>query len=176
MGPLSGLVAAVSFEGDVLTWIHRFKYPAPGLAGLDPAARSVALELARAAAARACTPPPDCVVPIPLHRQRLAARGFNPSALLAREIARVAGVRFAPRLLVRTRDTPSQTGRGRRARIQNVAGAFSCRTPARVPDRIWLVDDVVTTGSTLREAARLLRRCGARQVLGICAARTRLLR
>jgi predicted amidophosphoribosyltransferase len=70
------------------------------------------------------------------------------------------------------RDTPSQTGLDRRARARNVAGAFRVRRGARIPPRVWLVDDVVTTGATLAEAARVLRRAGARQVAAICAART----
>jgi predicted amidophosphoribosyltransferase len=75
-----------------------------------------------------------------------------------------------PRLLARLRDTPSQTGLSRRARRRNVRGAFRALGPA--PARVWLVDDVVTTGATLWEAARVLRRAGAREVVALCAART----
>jgi len=70
------------------------------------------------------------------------------------------------------RDTPSQTGLDRRARARNVAGAFRVRRGARIPSRVWLVDDVVTTGATLREAARALRHAGARRIVAICVART----
>ena len=72
--------------------------------------------------------------------------------------------------LRRLRDTPSQTGLNRRARQRNVAGAFRCN--GRVARVVWLVDDVVTTGATLSECARVLRRSGARRVVGLCAART----
>jgi ComF family protein len=125
-------------------------------------------------------PPPareyTWVIPVPLHPRRLRQRGFNPAAFLAAEIARSAGLSFEARWLVRLRDTPSQTGLGRQARRRNLAGAFACRRlPARasdVPQRVWLVDDVVTTGATLQSAARCLHEAGARQVLALCAART----
>ena len=112
------------------------------------------------------------VVPVPLHPRRLRARGFNPACVLARALARERGIRLDPVALRRVRDTPSQTGLDRRARRRNVRGAFVARS--RVPPRVWLVDDVVTTGSTLGEAARALHRAGARSVVGICAARTPL--
>ena len=169
---LDALVAGAEFRMPVEGWIRRFKYPRPGLAGLDPKAEAIVRALAREAAARAPGPPPDLVVPIPLHPRRLRARGFNPACELARAIARPARLRLAPGALARLRDTPSQTGLERAARRRNVRGAFRARGP--VPPRIWLVDDVVTTGSTLAEAARALRRAGARRVVGVCAARTPL--
>ena len=130
-------------------------------------------ELARAAAARAPGPPPDWIVPVPLHRRRLRERGFNPAALIARELARLSGAHFSARTLVRLRDTPSQTGLGRRARQRNVAGAFACRPGIALPDSIWLVDDVVTTRSTLEACGRALRKAGALRIVGVCLARTR---
>jgi ComF family protein len=167
---LDALVAAAEFQAPVEGWIRRFKYPRPGLAGLDPAAGAVARALAREAAARAPGPPPDLVVPVPLHPRRLRARGFNPACEVARAVAAPSGLRVAPRALARLRDTPSQTGLSRAERRRNLRGAFRARRP--VPPRIWLVDDVVTTGSTLGEAARALRRAGARRVVGVCLART----
>lgn len=169
---LRACLASVAFEGEVEDWIHRFKYPAPGLRGLDPAPAAIVLALIRESARRAPTGGDTRVVPVPLHASRLRARGFNPAARLARAVARARGIRCAPVALERIRDTPSQTGLSRRARARNVAGAFRVRTARRLPRRIWLVDDVVTTGSTLSEAARALREAGAREVIGICVART----
>ena len=77
-----------------------------------------------------------------------------------------------PRALLRIRDTPSQTGQGRSARRRNVAGCFAAGPRGAVPESVWLVDDVVTTGATLGEAARTLRRAGARRVAALCLART----
>lgn len=171
-GPLAACVAAAEFAGEVEAWIHRFKYPAPGIAGLDPAALAVARGLVREAARIAAGGPPQLVVPIPLHPRRLRVRGFNPAAILARSLARELRAPFDPVALRRVRDTPSQTGLDRRERRHNVRGAFRTAERARLPGRVWLVDDVVTTGSTLTEAARVLRRAGARTVVAVCAART----
>jgi predicted amidophosphoribosyltransferase len=110
---------------------------------------------------------------VPLHPRRLRERGFNPAALIARELARATGAKFVPRALVRLRDTPSQTGLGRVRRRRNVAGAFACRKGVCVPESLWLVDDVVTTRSTLEEGARVLRRDGAKRIAAVCLARAR---
>ena len=173
--PLPGLaacVAALAYEGEVLRWIRRFKYPLPGIYGLDPAAMSVARSFVREAAARVPGPPPQLLVPVPLHPRRLRSRGFNPAALLARTVAREIGVPVDPTALLRVRDTESQTGLDRAARRRNVRGAFRARRHLSAPPRVWLVDDVITTGSTVAEAARVLRRAGARAVTAVCAART----
>jgi ComF family protein len=109
----------------------------------------------------------DLVVPVPLHRWRLFRRRFNQAALLAHAVARDAGLRCAPDLLVRRHRTPSQAGLSRSGRQRNVKGAFAVR-PSRgslVADaRILLVDDVLTTGSTVSECARVLLRTGAARV------------
>jgi ComF family protein len=151
-------------------WVRRFKYPRGGLAGLDPPARGVARWLAAQAAALAPGEAPQRIVPVPLHPRALRRRGFNPAAVLARAVARVRGARVVPGALERTRDTPSQTGLDRPGRRRNVRGAFRAR--GAQPERVWLVDDVVTTGATLAEAARALREAGAREIVAVCAART----
>jgi ComF family protein len=166
--PLAAWHAAILHSGAGADWVRRFKYPARGLAGLDPAAEAAALGLARALARSLPGAAPDRVAPVPLHPRRLRERGFSPAALLARAVAREARVPFAPVLLERVRDTTSQTALSRAERRRNVSGAFAARSPA--PERVWLVDDVATTGSTLAEAARALRRAGAREVVGVCLA------
>ncbi|MDH3519406.1 MAG: double zinc ribbon domain-containing protein [Myxococcales bacterium] len=168
--PLRACVASVWFRDEIELWIRRFKYPHRGLAARDAAAAGVVRALARAAAERAPGAAPACVIPVPLHARALRRRGFNPAALLARDVACAVAAPFSALALRRLRDTPSQTGLDRAARRRNVRGAFSAPHP--VPERLWLVDDVVTTAATLEEAARALRRAGAREVIAICAART----
>ena len=170
-GPLAACAAAVWFEGAAATWLKRFKYAAPGLLGLDPAAEAVALALIREAG-RGRRPLPDAIVPVPLHPARIRARGFQPAALLAGALARSLELPLLAGRLIRTRDTPSQTGKGRAERRRNVAGCFGVVSPAPLPRSLWLVDDVVTTGATLGEAARALRRAGSREIAAVCAART----
>jgi predicted amidophosphoribosyltransferase len=167
---LDACVAAAWFSGAAALWVKRFKYAAPGLRGLDPAAEAVALALIREAAAALPGPRPDAVAAVPLHPARLRRRGFAPAAVLARAAGRALGVPVLRGALLRTRDTPSQTGMGRVARRRNVAGCF--RAARVAPARVWLVDDVVTTGATLGEAARALHAAGARRVAALCLART----
>ncbi len=112
----------------------------------------------------------DLIVPVPLHRKRQAERGYNQSALLARELGERMGVRVAPAELVRTIQTRPQVGLNREERRANIAGAFQCA--GRVTDlRIVLIDDVCTTGATLEACAAELRAAGARQVVGLTVAR-----
>ena len=172
--PLDGCVAGVAFSGEIESWIWRFKYPGRSLSALDPTVAALIGELSREAIARAPGSLPDLLVPIPLHPRRLRQRGFNPALSIARQVTRLTGVPCSPRCLRRLRDDPSQTGLDRRARRRNVAGTFQRRGHKRLPERIWLVDDVVTTGSTLSEAARVLRAGGARWIVGLCVARTPL--
>ena len=171
--PLVACRTSVAFGDAAEHWIHRFKYPGRCLAGLDPGPRAVVCDLVRESARRMSRPPPDEIVPIPLHPNRLRSRGFNPAAVLAREVASELSCRWTPDLLTRVRDTPSQTELDRRQRRRNVAGAFVARR--RPPPHVWLVDDVVTTGSTLESAARALRAAGAREVAAVCIARVPLL-
>jgi ComF family protein len=116
----------------------------------------------------------DVVVPVPMHRWRLFTRRFNQSAMLAREIARRTGLRLETGALVRTRATPPQVGLSRREREANVAGAFkvSERSKQQIAGRrVLLVDDVITTGSTVDACARVLKSAGAASVDVLALAR-----
>jgi ComF family protein len=114
----------------------------------------------------------DLVVPVPLHWWRRWTRGYNQAEAIARELAAGLGVPFAPHLLRRTRWTTQQVQPTRDARRENVKGAFRVRTGARrTAKTVLLVDDVMTTGSTLGEAARVLRAAGAERVVVAVLAR-----
>jgi ComF family protein len=114
----------------------------------------------------------DLIVPVPLHQRRLRWRGFNQSALLARTLAAHTGRQVELRALARVRATPPQVGLGERQRRRNVARAFGVREPDRLRDRrVLLIDDVMTTGATVNECARVLRRAGAAQVDVVVLAR-----
>ena len=112
----------------------------------------------------------DLLLPLPLHPSRLRTRGFNQSLEIARVTSRALGIPMNPGILTRIRATPPQAELPLKERARNVRGAFECaRDLAGI--RILLVDDVMTTGSTLREAARILKLHGAGQITVAVAAR-----
>ncbi len=155
------VVAAFAYGGAIAEAITRFKY------GRRPdLARPLADLLWRALEPHARARGPWLVVPVPLHASRLAERGYNQSALLARRLAgRLSSARVLPLALARTRDTPRQATLGRSERLLNVADAFVARRPGRLAgSRVLLVDDVMTTGATLDGCERAIWRAGAREV------------
>jgi ComF family protein len=104
----------------------------------------------------------DVIVPVPLHWTRLFARRYNQAGLLAHAIHAAGGPPVAPDWLVRRRRTPSQSRMGAAARARNVGGAFALRPGTSVAGkRVVVVDDVLTSGATAEECARVLRRAGA---------------
>ena len=115
----------------------------------------------------------DVVVPVPLHPRRLAERGYNQSALLARSVAQQLDIPFAPRALERCRQTAQQARLGRAERLENMAEAFAVRDkPAVALRSVLLVDDVLTTGATLLACRQALAKAGARDVTSACLARS----
>lgn len=110
-------------------------------------------------------PRPDRIIPVPLHRARLRERGYNQALEIARPVARALGVPLDFRSLVRVRATAPQTGMTVKARRKNLRGAFEVRNETAVRNRrVALVDDVMTTGSTVQAAAQCLRASGASAV------------
>lgn len=112
------------------------------------------------------------LVPVPLHPKRERERGFNQSALLARELASRSGLEVVEKALVRTRNVPPQSTLEAVRRARNVRGIFDVKDPDRIRGRvIVLVDDVYTTGATIKECAMTLLKAGAAEVRGITLAR-----
>jgi ComF family protein len=104
----------------------------------------------------------DMIMPVPLHWTRLFTRRYNQAGLLAHAVRAAGGPPVMADWLVRRRRTPSQGRLGPVARVRNVRGAFAVRRGCDVKGkRIVLVDDVLTTGATVEECARVLRRGGA---------------
>src|SRR5439155_16560359 len=108
---------------------------------------------------------------VPLHRDRLRERGYNQSALLARELGRRWALPLAADRHVRLRDTPPQVGLDRPSRRRNVAGAFAWNGPPLAGGAVLLVDDVATTGSTLEACGQALRAAGAGLIEAVTVAR-----
>jgi ComF family protein len=117
------------------------------------------------------------VVPVPLHARKLRQRGFNQSELIAQHAIKLGGgsgrLVLHSRVLERRRETQSQIGLTRHQRRENLRGAFAVARPEEIAGReILLVDDVFTTGTTVSECARVLRRAGASKVFVATVART----
>jgi ComF family protein len=172
--PFVKAVAYGSYHGGLRELIHLLKYEP-----LTPAAAVLGRMLAEAV--RGLEPgwnePPLVVIPVPLHARKLRQRGFNQSELIAHPAIKLrAGsdrlVRHS-RVLERRRETQSQIGLTRHQRRQNLRGSFAVARPEEIADReILLVDDVFTTGTTVSECARGLRRAGASKVFVATVART----
>jgi len=167
-------VAYGSYDGGLRELLHLLKYE-----DVRPAAAVLGRMLGEAI--RRLEPDfgdrPVLVVPVPLHREKLRRRGFNQAELLAGQavasIGKNSRMKLNTRVLTRRRATQSQTGLTRHQRRQNVRGAFVVSRPEKIQKReVLLIDDVFTTGTTLSECARVLRRAGASKVWVATVART----
>lgn len=116
-------------------------------------------------------PLPDAIVPVPLAPQRYRQRGYNQAGELALAVRRCTGVAVKTDVVMRQRETAEQAGLDRKARRQNVRGAFAAVSPLRARS-VAILDDVVTTGSTVRELASVLQQAGAERVTIWAIART----
>lgn len=112
----------------------------------------------------------QALVPVPLHRSREWERTFNQAERIAVEMGRYWGLPVC-RVLRKAQKTLPQSSLQEGARRRNLQGAFVCKPMTKVPRSVVLIDDVLTTGATLRECARTLRKAGARRVYGITVAR-----
>ena len=115
---------------------------------------------------------PDIVVPVPLHMGRLRKRGFNQSRILAAKIASVTGAELSDKALIRIKKTIPQTNLSREERIKNIKKAFLADRTRVSGKKVMVVDDIYTTGATIRECAVTLQRAGAEMIEAVTLART----
>jgi ComF family protein len=107
---------------------------------------------------------PQWLLTVPLHRRRLRQRGYNQALELAKPLARALDVSLRQDVLQRTRSTEAQTELDAVSRRRNVRGAFALRAGIALPEHVAVLDDVMTTGATLAECARVLTRAGVQRV------------
>lgn len=158
--PFARARSAVAFGGVARDIVHGLKYR--DRADLAP---WMARWMARAGAE--LLPDVDFVVPVPLHRRRFFRRRFNQSAELARHLCAQRGLAFAPELAARVKPTRQQVGLERRAREDNMRGAFAVPKslrPRLAGRNVLVVDDVYTTGATVKALSAVLVRAGAARV------------
>jgi ComF family protein len=160
-----------AYEGELRELIHLLKYER-----VHPSAFVLGNMLVNAIEKLRLGDAPVLIVPVPLHASKRRQRGFNQAEVIARAALKKLGCRkiqLAGKALVRERATVSQTGLTRPQRAENIRGAFQVAHPNRVEGRtILLVDDVLTTGTTASECARILRKAGAGAVYVATVART----
>ncbi|MBX3532289.1 MAG: ComF family protein [Rhizobiaceae bacterium] len=158
--PFARARSAVAFGGVARDIVHNLKYR-----DRTDLAPWMAKWMARAGAELLADA--DLVVPVPLHRRRFFARRFNQSAELARHMSAQRGLVFAPEIVERVKRTRQQVGLERRAREDNMRGAFAVPKPMRERvkgSKVLVVDDVYTTGATVKAVASVLARAGAARV------------
>lgn len=160
---LDGLVVACRYKGAVRAAIQKFKYR------FAADIHKTLVGLIADSIWRFSLPKKTVLVPIPLYKSRQNWRGFNQAELLALDLAKRFGENFLYDLLVRTIDTKTQVGLSRDERKGNVKGAFRVKGKLN-GENIILVDDVFTTGSTMMEAAKVLKRAGAGEVWAMAVA------
>ncbi len=161
--PLSGARSAAHLSGPLREAVHSLKYE--GVRALAGTLGQIVYDCWEAEPWTV-----DVIVPVPLHPQRRRERGYNQSALLARELARHTSLPVVEGALLRVTPTQPQVGLNAAERVENVRGAFRCGGDDLSEQRVLLVDDVLTTGATLRACAQALLEGGAQGVWGLTLA------
>lgn len=166
--PYSACRSVATYRGVLQEAIHRVKY------GRDVTVGEMLGELmAECSDSLLNTDGYSMVLPVPLHTRKLRERGFNQSLLLSRPVARRRGLKLDYTVLKKKFHTEPQISFGRTERTENLKGAFEVTDPLRIKgEKIVLIDDVFTTGSTVRECARALKKSGAEAVSVFTLCRT----
>ena len=151
-------IAALAYQFPVNGLIQQFKF------GRHLAAGRLLSQLLADTVANQSTPLPEVLFPVPMVRWRRAGRGFNQSMEIGRDLASLLGLSLDHSALVKVRNTTPQAELSRRQRRVNLRGVFDFHPKAQVPATAALVDDVMTTGSTVSECARVLKQAGVEKV------------
>ena len=170
---LSGLFWALSYEKPLVKKIiHQYKY--------GPLIRELAMPLANIIISHLLLVETDknnflndfVLVPLPLHNKRKKWRGFDQALELSKEIGNYFDMPVLDNVLIRQKETPPQAELGKEDRAENIKNAFSCQNQNLIKNKkIFLVDDVYTTGATMKEATKTLKQNGAKEVWGLVIAR-----
>ena len=168
--PFAKARAALCYDTHATSFITRFKYS-------DQLQFAPLLTLWMESAGRDLLAQADIITPVPLHWTRLFTRKYNQAAILAQGLAKKSDKLYVPELLKRIRRTPPQASlHNRSQRLKNVQGAFQLHPliekESVAKKTILLIDDVMTTGATIRACAKVLKKSGAKKVWVLTAART----
>jgi ComF family protein len=162
--PFSKVINFGIYEGALAEAIHQLKFH-----GLRRISKQLAMLISNLS-----LPVMDGIVPVPLHIKSLRDRGFNQSLLIARNLTRNLRIPLFMDILMKKKETPPQIGLSARERISNIRNAFSV-TGDVTGLSILLFDDVMTTGATVRECSYELLNAGAREVIVLTLARSRMI-
>lgn len=164
---LNKVYALGVFDENFQELIHQFKYK-----GKVSAGKSLGIRLAQELKKQRVTDV-ACLIPVPLHKARKRERGFNQSEIVAESLGTELDLKVEKDVLIRIKNTKDQTKLSIEERKRNVAGAFQVQDKQKILQgkKIILVDDVITTGATLNECAKVLKQAGAKEILGITVAK-----
>lgn len=164
---LDGLIASLRYNPVIKNLMHNFKY-----AEFKNLANYMGKYLSQQLSEYQFISTIHYVIPIPLHKVKKRSRGFNQAGLIAKYISKRLNIEFSPNILKRNKFTKSQTKLSKEERKKNVSGAFVVPAPKFVMNKnILLVDDVLTTGSTLNAAASELVSSGTNKIFAATLAR-----
>ena len=171
---INGIISVIAYKGIVKKLLYQFKYK-PYLADLKTILSRLFYEglIQQEAFMKFINNENVIITSVPLHPSRLKKRGYNQSDLLAKEIARLLNLKYMSSILDRKINTKPQFNLSKKERRGNMRGAFQINSKIKIQKsklNIILVDDITTTGATLRECAKVLKAHGAKRVLGVTLA------
>ena len=175
-GELDGMISAVVYNGVVKKLIRQFKYK-PYVSKLSEIISEIMNEgLAQNESFyNFVSKYNPTIIPIPLSNRRLRERGYNHAEIIATHVAKYFNLKMDSRILVRIKDTKPQYKLNKRERLENIQGAFGIRESAswrtKVPKSVVIIDDLATSLATLKEAAKVLKHNGSKNILGVTFAR-----